>query len=871
MELYVQFIQNQKKDVLTTRQYKFLADEAITSGSDYDQEAKPLEGYKIKEKRRLRQNRYKRRLLSAKQTQKTKFSFNWDRIAIRFRRFYNKTKQLVTLKQPYTFSPDGSMKMLWDLLCLLLVIYEMITIPFLISFEIEISQIFSRVSTAIFVFDILLNFNTGVYLEGKLNICRKAILREYISFWFWIDFISTFPYDIIMDESSSLVQSAKLIRLLKFLRFIKVLKLIRLAKLKKIIDKFDEILSIKPGVAAIVNFCKLFFFVLFFAHVLGCIFHYLAQYEPSDDSWLGDIYFSDWSIRYVNSLYWGIATMTTVGYGDISPQTPQERLIGILLLLIACGGFAFTMNSIGFALQEIDGQNKLKKEKINGINRFMKKAAISNQLQNRIRRYIEFVMESKSLVLQDLTNQVQVELANDLRKQINGKLLGYCDILMKNNSQQFLIEVVLPSMKERIYNPEEVIFDEFDFQQNYDMFMIKSGLVDIFYKKTGIVIEQKCRNDYFGEISFYSNMPRSASSRSVNFSSIFQIFQVLFQQNLKGFQDSTQTQSNRIFDLEQYYMLRDKIVFHKDYGSIGVRCYICQMDDHIARDCENLHFNVSATHFIKFLKQFDKLHQAAFFRRDRIDYNARKCIQQIKSAQQRFENSKLINTNQKKKTYLEDLLNSYNVADEDIIETQYPEYQIYNLKQKSRIKSIKYLNGKMTKKYTYVVPNPNLTISEKYFGGITEKIDNFLIKTKKKEIQEKFKQFHLSSLSNFDQIQEYTHFYPESNFKNVLSKYSSAQEKGFPRLIESETLFGIEEFQNYSQYYCYQLDIDAEIKNRNSHVELNFEQMRLLNMDRRQKKKEKVIKDANQQIQKSLVQLKAYKAINRSFRNLFVK
>lgn len=62
--------------------------------------------------------------------------------------------------------------------------------------------------------------------------------------------------------------------------------------------------------------------------------------------------------------------------------------MGIVLLLIACGGFAFTMNSIGFALQEINGQNKIKKEKINGINRFMKKAHISNHLQNRIRRYI---------------------------------------------------------------------------------------------------------------------------------------------------------------------------------------------------------------------------------------------------------------------------------------------------------------------------------------------------------------------------------------------------------------------------------------------------------------------------------------------------
>lgn len=143
--------------------------------------------------------------MSNKQKTRRKLSMNWDRFMIRARRFYHKTSQHLILIKPYTFSPDGSLKMLWDLLCLFLVIYEMITIPLLISFEYEVSSTFSIISTTLFSIDILLNFNTGVYLEGKLNMERKEILKDYISFWFWIDFISTFPYDIIMDESSSLI------------------------------------------------------------------------------------------------------------------------------------------------------------------------------------------------------------------------------------------------------------------------------------------------------------------------------------------------------------------------------------------------------------------------------------------------------------------------------------------------------------------------------------------------------------------------------------------------------------------------------------------------------------------------------------------
>jgi hyperpolarization activated cyclic nucleotide-gated potassium channel 2 len=47
---------------------------------------------------------------------------------------------------------------------------------------------------------------------------------------------------------------------------------------------------------------------------------------------------------------------------------------------------------------------------------------------------------------------------------VNGKLLSYCDVLLKVHNQEFLIEVVMPNMLERVYNPEEVIFDELDFQ-----------------------------------------------------------------------------------------------------------------------------------------------------------------------------------------------------------------------------------------------------------------------------------------------------------------------------------------------------------------------------------------------------------------------
>lgn len=50
---------------------------------------------------------------------------------------------------------------------------------------------------------------------------------------------------------------------------------------------------------------------------------------------------------YVVSMYYSIITITTVGYGDITPANTNERIFITFMALIVCGNFGYALNQIG--------------------------------------------------------------------------------------------------------------------------------------------------------------------------------------------------------------------------------------------------------------------------------------------------------------------------------------------------------------------------------------------------------------------------------------------------------------------------------------------------------------------------------------------
>ena len=114
-------------------------------------------------------------------------------------------------------------------------IYVATLVPWKICFldegEFPAWEYFDYFIDFLFVIDLVLNFFTPIIRKEKIIFSHKVIALNYLKMWFWIDFFSVLPFNLLLSGASTdysiLLRISKVPRLYRFMRGAKMLRAIK--------------------------------------------------------------------------------------------------------------------------------------------------------------------------------------------------------------------------------------------------------------------------------------------------------------------------------------------------------------------------------------------------------------------------------------------------------------------------------------------------------------------------------------------------------------------------------------------------------------------------------------------------------------------
>ena len=551
-------------------------------------------------------------------------------IFVNFLQKYIKTDKI--LLHPYQ-----NIRLFWDILHLLLIVFWFFYIPAMIAI-VELYQSdypFSFYTVIFLLFDMLLNFNTSYFKNGVQETKRSKIFSNYIATRFYYDLVTILPLaiDMIFDYSMQTDNFRKfhVIHILKFLFFLKI------STFQEISNRILEKFLLKEKFQNILALLKVFFVSILVAHLFACFWYLTAEISvlTSQDSWIikAGLIDSSWNLKYLYSIYWAFVTMMTVGYGDITPQNEIEVIVCMISVVLGCGVYAYNINSIGMILQDLNKENAEFTHKINVINQFMIRKNINKDLQMRIREYLRFIWkEENTQNLEDeqkIIGLLSTSLKEELLIEAYGTVLKKHPMFFTNFSEKSLRKVVSIIKDIKLF-PDEKVYLENEEENDFSIFFVMKGKVEIFSDNSEVVIKTLGVGDHFGEIGFFTGKSRLFSVRSCDFTTLFVINREEFIEVLRKNSD----------DFEKFCMIKDQILLYGNYLPLRIRCFCCNQTGHIASKCPLIHYLPDNEKIIKTYNYYVDQPRDGNFKRKFRKKNARKIKNLLKIANDKImENS----------------------------------------------------------------------------------------------------------------------------------------------------------------------------------------------------------------------------------------
>ncbi|XP_036147779.1 potassium voltage-gated channel subfamily H member 6 isoform X11 [Monomorium pharaonis] len=336
-------------------------------------------------------------------------------------------------------------KAVWDWIILLLVMYTAIFTPYVAAFVLSDPDYNSRknkkysddpiviidfIVDVTFIVDIIINFRTTFVNSNDEVVSHPGkIAVHYLKGWFIIDLVAAIPFDLLLVGSDT-DETTTLIGLLKTAR------LLRLVRVARKIDRYSEY-----GAAVLLLLMATFALI---AHWMACIWYAIGNAErptlKSKVGWL-DILANDThqfyfhnntggpsiKSRYITALYFTFSSLTSVGFGNVAPNTDAEKIFTIVVMLIGSLMYASIFGNVSAIIQRLYSGTARYHTQMMRVREFIRFHQIPNPLRQRLEEYFQHAWTyTNGIDMNSVLKGFPECLQADICLHLNRNLLNNC-------------------------------------------------------------------------------------------------------------------------------------------------------------------------------------------------------------------------------------------------------------------------------------------------------------------------------------------------------------------------------------------------------------------------------------------------------------
>ncbi|KAG6964788.1 hypothetical protein JG688_00007548 [Phytophthora aleatoria] len=377
---------------------------------------------------------------------------------------------------PLMVNPHSSVFKLWQLVTLVIIIYQSIMLPFALAFGSNDTTVVDILMSSIFAMDIAVAFNTPFAedADGMVYITdRWHIASKYLRGWFFFDLLACMPFDyvlLLVNNSKSNLSVLGLLKALRVPRLLRVVRLLRVAKLFKMRPELRRWLQYSRH-ANLLRLVRLVMSFLIINHYAACFWYGLVMSDRTralDSS-------TDAQHLYIVAFY---QSLLIVMGQNIAVYEDTEYIFCVLAMVVGAVLMAVVFGNVAILIANYYESQSSHQKKMEWLFASMNRMKLPFDLQNRINAYYQAMWERHGTLDGAVTAFIP-ELSRNLACEV--ELFLRMDMINRapifQNCSAKVVQELVMELELQVFMPGDYIVVRGEVGN--DMYFVQNGVCEV--------------------------------------------------------------------------------------------------------------------------------------------------------------------------------------------------------------------------------------------------------------------------------------------------------------------------------------------------------------------------------------------------------